>query len=1149
MNPKNYIHLHLHTEYSIVDGIVRVKSLPEVVASLGMPAVAITDQMNLFAMVKFYYAALAQGIKPIIGADIWIQDREKISSLVLLCKNQEGYRNLCILISKAYQEGQAQGKPLIQKSWLIEHTQGLIALSGGLTGDIAQALIANNQALAGSLLEEWMRFFPDHFYLEIQRVGRPREEAYIQAAISLSHQYHIPLLASNDVRFLKPEDFDAHEARVCIHAGMTLIDESREKRDTPAQYLKSPEEMAHLFSDLPEALENTLEVAKRCNLILDFDQHFLPDFAVPLDTTLNDFFVQEARAGLKVRLDRLSDKSPEEIALYEERLRMELEVIKSMRYPGYFLVVADFIRWAKSQDIPVGPGRGSGAGSLVAYALEITDIDPLRYDLLFERFLNPERVSMPDFDIDFCMEGRDQVIDYVAQKYGRENVSQIITYGTMAAKAVVRDVGRVLGHPYGFVDQLARLIPFKIGMTLKEALSCEELLLKRYNEEEEVKNLIDLAIKLEGIPRNAGKHAGGVVIAPKPLVEFMPLYCEEDSANWVSQFDKDDVEKIGLVKFDFLGLRTLTIIHWAVQRINRRLLKEGKPSIQIDQIPLDDPAAFNLLKACLTTAVFQLESQGIKELIKRLQPDHFDEVVALVALYRPGPLQSGMVDDFIDRKHGRATVTYLHPLLETILSPTYGVIVYQEQVMQIAQQLAGYTLGGADLLRRAMGKKKAEEMAEQREIFVTGAAKNGIKQGIADKIFDLMEKFAAYGFNKSHSVGYALLSYQTAWLKAHYPSEFMSAVLSSDMNNTDKVVHFIEDSKKLGLTILPPDINQSDYLFQVDEQGQIVYGFGAIKGVGESAMEALVVERQKHGAFSDLFELCRRVDIRKMNRKVLESLIHSGTLDVFGIEREVLIGSIDAALKGAEQFSRNQALGQVDLFAASPSQPMQPTAVQYAANVKPWSLEVRLRGEKETLGFYLSQHPIEPYVEELSCFTTPLAEIKPTKKGSAVWVAGFVMALRFRVTQTGNRMAFLSLDDHTAKVDMIVFSDKLTEYRHLLEKDKLLLVEGEVSHDDYTGGYRIVAKQILSFEQARKQFARQLLLKFDAKNYTAEFIAQLQAILKPFCGGDCPVGIDYQKEDSSVRLMLGAEWKVALEQPLIERLGEHYGKEKIRVGY
>lgn len=1149
MNPKNYIHLHLHTEYSIVDGIVRVKSLPEVVSALGMPAVAITDQMNLFAMVKFYYAAIAQGIKPIIGADIWIQDKEKISSLVLLCKNHAGYRNLCILISKAYQEGQSLGKPLIQKTWLAEHTDGLIALSGGLTGDVAQAILSNNQSGAVSLLEEWMQYFPQHYYLEIQRVGRPGEEEYIQAAATLSNQYQIPLLASNDVRFLKSEDFEAHEARVCIHAGTTLIAENRAKPDTSAQYLKSPEEMAALFYDLPEALENTWEVAKRCNLILDFDQHFLPDFAVPSDTTLDEVFVQEAEAGLKMRLSTLPEKTPEQVEQYHNRLKMELETIKSMRYPGYFMVVADFIRWAKAQDIPVGPGRGSGAGSLVAYVLEITDIDPLPYDLLFERFLNPERVSMPDFDIDFCMEGRDRVIDYVAQKYGRENVSQIITYGTMAAKAVIRDVGRVLGHPYGFVDQLARLIPFKLGMTLKEALSCEELLLKRYNEEEEVKNLIDLAIKLEGIPRNAGKHAGGVVIAPKPLVEFMPLYCEEDSTSWVSQFDKDDVEKIGLVKFDFLGLRTLTIIHWAVQRINRRLLKEGKSPIRIDQIPLDDPAAFNLLKACQTTAVFQLESQGIKELIKRLQPDHFEEIVALVALYRPGPLQSGMVDDFIDRKHGRAKVTHFHPLLEPILSPTYGVIVYQEQVMQIAQQLAGYTLGGADLLRRAMGKKKAEEMAEQRAIFVSGAAKNQIKQEVADKIFDLMEKFAGYGFNKSHSVGYALLSYQTAWLKAHYPAEFMSAVLSSDMNNTDKVVHFIEDSKQLGLTILPPSINQSDYLFQVNDEGQIVYGFGAIKGVGEAAMEALIEERQKNGPFSDLFELCRRVDTRKMNRKVLESLIHSGTLDTFNIEREVLVSSIDAALKGAEQFSRNQALGQVDLFAASPAQPSQPTAVQYATHVKPWSLEVRLKGEKETLGFYLSQHPIEPYVEELSCFTTALANIKPTKKGSTVWVSGFVMSLRFRVTQTGNRMAFLSLEDNTAKVDMIVFSDQLTECRHLLEKDKLLLVEGEVSNDDYTGGYRIVAKQVLTLDQARKQFARQLLLKLNAEDFTPHFITELQAILKPFCGGECPVGIDYQRETSVSRLMLGDEWRVALDKDLIERLGVCYGKEKIRVGY
>ncbi len=1148
MIPKNYIHLHLHTEYSIVDGIVRVKSLPEHVAQLGMPAVAMTDQMNIFAMVKFYQAALAQGIKPIIGADIQVQDQDKISSLVLLCKDRDGYRNLSILLSRAYQEGQSLGRPLVQKSWLFEYSKGLIVLSGGLSGEIAQALLSDQKPLAVSLLQEWQAHFPQHFYLEIQRVGRPKEEEYIQAAVVLSQKYQVPLLATNDVRFLKSEDYDAHEARVCIHAGVTLADEAREKKDTPAQYLKSPEEMAILFADLPEALENTVELGKRCNLELDFDHHFLPDYVVASEVTLEDYFVQEAKNGLINRLESLSDKTSEQEKRYHERLQMELEVIKTMHYAGYFLVVADFIRWAKLQDIPVGPGRGSGAGSLVAYALGITDIDPLQYDLLFERFLNPERVSMPDFDIDFCMEGRDRVIEYVAQKYGRENVSQIITYGTMAAKAVVRDVGRVLGHPYGFVDQLARLIPFKLGMTLQEALSCEELLEKRYQEEEEVKNLIDLGIKLEGIPRNAGKHAGGVVIAPKPLVEFLPLYCEEASTNWVSQFDKDDVEKLGLVKFDFLGLRTLTIIHWAVQRVNQRLVKEGKLGIKIEQIPLDDPETFALLKACQTTAVFQLESQGIKELIKRLQPDHFDEVVALVALYRPGPLQSGMVDDFIDRKHGRAEVTYFHPQLEPILKSTYGVILYQEQVMQIAQQLAGYTLGGADLLRRAMGKKKPEEMAQQREIFVAGAQENSIKEAVANKIFDLMEKFAGYGFNKSHSVGYALLSYQTAWLKAHYPAEFMSAVLSSDMNNTDKVVHFIEDSKQLGLTIMPPSIHHSDYLFQVDEKGDIVYGLGAIKGVGESAVENLVAERTKHGTFSDLFELCRRVDVRKINRKVLESLIYSGTLDPFEVSREVLISSIDSALRGAEQFSRNQAQGQVDLF-ADIGQQTQPVTAQYAKHVKSWTVEERLKGEKDTLGFYLSQHPIEPYAEELSCFTTALADIKPTKRGSTTWVAGFVMSLRFRVTQSGNRMAFLSLDDNTAKADVMVFSDQLTEYRPLLVKDTLLLIEGEVSPDDYTGGYRIVAKKVMTLDEARRQFARQLLLKLDMIPNAAQFTSELQAVLKPFCGGDCPVSIDFQQADSVTRLMLGAEWNVAISQALIEQLGVCYGKEKIRVGY
>ncbi|MCL5800970.1 MAG: DNA polymerase III subunit alpha [Gammaproteobacteria bacterium] len=780
-----FVHLHLHTEYSLVDGIVRVEPLVEAAAEAGMPAVAVTDQCNLFAMVKFYRAAQARGIKPIIGVELWVQgvapeaDTQKASHgasplhrLVLLCQSDAGYRNLTRLVSRSYTEGQQRGIPIVHKDWITGSSEGLIALSGGRMGDVGQALLGRQPALAESLLAAWQALFPNRFYLELQRTGRAGEEDYIHAAVELALATNTPVVATNDVRFLKADEYEAHEVRVCIHEGRLLADPRRPRQYSAEQYLRSPAEMAELFADIPEAIENSVRIAERCNLELRLGQNYLPDFPLPEGVDLEEYLRQQAKLGLE---GRLSVHPPEagDAAAYYQRLATELDVIVSMGFAGYFLIVADFVKWSQQQDIPVGPGRGSGAGSLVAYALGITGVDPLRYGLLFERFLNPERVSLPDFDIDFCMERRDEVIDYVAERYGRERVSQIITYGSMAAKAVVRDVGRVLGQPYGFVDTIAKLIPFDIGITLDEALKQEPALRARYEQDEEVRILIDQARVLEGLTRNAGKNASGVVIAPSRLTDFTPLYCEQGSASVVTQFDKDDVEAVGLVKFDFLGLRTLTIIQRAVQIINSSGL-----ALDITQIPMDDKAAFELLKSRSTTALFQLESRGMKDLVKRLQPDCFDDIVALVALFRPGPLQSGMVDDYIARKHGKAKVNYPHPDIIPILKPTYGVILYQEQVMQIAQVLAGYTLGAADLLRRAMGKKKPEEMAKQREIFVGGAKQRGVAEKTAVAIFDLMEKFADYGFNKSHSVAYAMVSYQTAWLKAHYPAAFMAAVLS-----------------------------------------------------------------------------------------------------------------------------------------------------------------------------------------------------------------------------------------------------------------------------------------------------------------------------------------------------------------------------------
>jgi DNA polymerase-3 subunit alpha len=1153
-----FIHLRVHSEYSLANGIVRVKPLVSACAAAGMPAVAVTDQTNLFAMVKFYKAAMAAGVKPIIGVDLWVHnetDPHQPARLVLLCQNREGYLNLTRLISRSYIEGQERGIATIRKEWLQGTSAGLIALSGGKAGDVGQALVAGNRAAAEAALADWMQLFPDRFYIELQRTSRPQDDEYVHAAVSLATAEGVPVVATNDVHFLKREDFDAHEARVCIHDGRVLNDPRRPRLYSEWQYLRTPAEMAELFADLPEALENSVEIAKRCNLELKLGEAVLPEFPIPEGMTTDDYFRQEARQGLERRLRVLFDEAAPDFAErrkeYDERLASELDVITQMGFPGYFLIVADFIRWAKQNDVPVGPGRGSGAGSLVAYALDITDLDPIRYDLLFERFLNPERVSMPDFDVDFCMEGRDRVIDYVVQRYGRERVSQIITYGSMAAKAVVRDVGRVLGHPYGFVDQIAKLIPFELGITLDKALEQEEQLRQRYETEDDVHDLIDLARKLEGLARNAGKHAGGVVIAPSALTDFTPLFCESGGGSTVTQFDKDDVEAVGLVKFDFLGLRTLTIIDWAVKIINRKRRENGEDLLDITRIPLDDAPTFALLKRCTTTAVFQLESQGMKDLIKRLQPDCFEDIVALVALFRPGPLQSGMVDDFINRKHGRIRVEYPHPALEVILKPTYGVILYQEQVMQIAQELAGYTLGGADLLRRAMGKKKPEEMAKQREIFVGGATERGVAEKTATHIFDLMEKFAGYGFNKSHSAAYALVSYQTAWLKTHYPAAFMAAVMSADMHHTDKVVTFIDEARHIGLKIMPPDVNRCNTTFTAEDDKTIGYGLGAIKGVGAAATDSLVAERDQHGPYEDLFDFCRRVDQRKLNRRAMEALIRSGALDHQGPNRATLMASLNAALQLAEQHGRDIEVGQDDLFGnlALTAPVSHPHAGARFVAAPEWSDRERLDGEKETLGLYLTGHPIEQYREELANFVkVRIADLKP-ERDQKVIVAGLVVAIRARNSRRGDRIAFVVLDDRSGRIELAVFSEAYNKYRNLIVKDKLLVVEGTVSVDEYSGGFKMSAEQIFDIDQAREQYARRVEIGVDAAHAGNGFPRSLAQVLEPFREGRCQVCLDYHSEAAQAKLVLGPEWRVRPSEVLLHRLMELAGPDRVRVVY
>jgi DNA polymerase-3 subunit alpha len=1149
---KAFVHLHLHTEFSLADGIVRIDELVDAAAKAGMPAVAVTDLGNLFGMVKFYRAAVAAGVKPIIGADVWIDnpaDAHKPHRLVLLVQNREGYGNLSRLLSRGYTEGQHSGRPCISKSWLNGNTQGLIALSAAQESDLGQALISGNTALGEVLAAEYAAWFPGRFYLELQRTGQPYQEDYNHAAVALAHRCGLPVVATNHIHFLSPEDFEAHEVRVCIHDGRIFSDARRAKRYTTQQYFRTSEEMVQLFEDIPEALQNTVEIAKRCNLKLEFGRYFLPDYPVPEGMTIDDVLRAQARAGLDERMKLMTEAEREaKRAPYTERLELELGVIIKMGFPGYFLIVADFISWAKRNDVPVGPGRGSGAGSLVAYALGITELDPIRYELLFERFLNPERVSLPDFDIDFCMEGRDRVIEYVTQRYGHGRVSQIITYGSMAAKAVVRDVGRVLDHPYGYVDKIAKLIPMKLGMTLDEALDTEPALKERYDKEEDVRALIDMARKLEGLARNAGKHAGGVVIAPTELTDFMPLYCEQGSQQLVTQLDKDDVEAIGLVKFDFLGLRTLTIIDRAVKIINEQRAKTGDAPLIIEQIPIDDAQTYALLKSCRTTATFQLESRGMKDLIQRLKPDNFEEIVALVALFRPGPLESGMVDDFIKRKHNkREKIDYFHPSLEPILKPTYGVIVYQEQVMQIAQVLSGYTLGSADLLRRAMGKKKPEEMAKQREGFVKGAVARwkDITESKAGHLFDLIEKFAGYGFNRSHSAAYALLAYQTAWLKAHYPAAFMSAVLSADMDHTDKVVTMIAECRDMQLKILPPDVNRCQYAFVPLSDDTILYGLGAIKGLGAAAIDVILEARSAGGPFRDLFDLCKRLDLRKVNRRVLECLIRAGALDALGGHRATLMASLDTAMQAAGQQSKDREAGQNDLFGEI-SQPVQVTALVV---VPEWSEEQRLEGEKETLGLYLTGHPIQRYEVELRKMTdATIADLKATDD-KTLRIAGLVVAMRTMNTRRGDRMAFVTLDDRTGRLDLAVFSELYTRHRDLLVKDTLLVVEGHVSVDEYSGGFKMSAERIYNIEQARTALATRLTIDVSADRAGNGFIRELMEILDPVRHGSCPIHIRYHRGDAEAEIALGEEWKVSPTGVVLEKLARLAGDERVRLDY
>ena len=1143
MAAPRYVHLRLHSEYSVTDGIVRIEEAVERAASDGMPALAITDAANVFGMVKFYKAARAAGVKPILGADCWIQndsDRDKPHRVAILCASREGYLGLSELLSRAWLTNQHRARAEINRAWLEEQgTEGLIVLSGAAAGDVGQALAAGNGEMAQRLASHWRELFPGRYYVELQRAGLPHGETLVARSVELASQLGLPVVATHPIQFLDPGDFKAHEARVCIAQGYVLGDQRRPRLFTPEQHFKTQEEMALLFADIPQALENSVEIARRCNLEVELGRSRLPDFPTPPGVTLEDFLAQQAQDGLAARLEKLFSDPAEraqQAPRYRARLEFEIATIVQMGFAGYFLIVADFITWAKTHGVPVGPGRGSGAGSLVAYSLGITDLDPLKYDLLFERFLNPERVSMPDFDIDFCQDGRDKVINYVRQRYGEDSVSQIATFGTMAARAVVRDTGRVLDLGYNFCDQVAKLIPFQPGktITLDDAREMEPLLAEREKKEDEVRELLELGEKLEGLTRNVGMHAGGVLIAPGKLTDFCPLYAAEGTANVVSQLDKDDVEAVGLVKFDFLGLTTLTILDWA-ERFVRRL---GETGFSLERIPLDDPETYALLSAGNTTAVFQLESRGMRDLIKRARPDRFEDVIALVALYRPGPMD--LIPDFIARKHGHQRVEYLDPRLEPILGPTYGIMVYQEQVMQIAQVVGGYTLGGADLLRRAMGKKKADEMAEHRDIFVSGAGKNGLSKGKATQLFDLMEKFAGYGFNKSHAAAYALVAYQTAYMKRHHASAFMAANLSAVMDDTDKVRGIYEDCRANGLRILPPDVNAAEYRFVPVDAQTIRYGLGAIRGTGESAIQA-IVEAREAGPFLDLFDFCRRVDKRVVNRRAIEALVRAGGFDSVESNRASVLATVGRAMEAAEQAERQAA--QVSLFgdaetAGGAALALVPTA--------PWDTKQMLMEEKAALGFCLSGHLFSVYERELANFPRlPLAKVRATD--GRPWLAGIVTSARNQMTRRG-RMMVVALDDGTAQLEVTVFNELYEKHREKLREDALLVVQGKIQRDEYSGGFRVTAEDLLDLAAVRERFAACLRLDMNGQADAR----RLMELLSPYRGsgsGACSVSVHYVNGSASCDVALGDAWRVRLETELLEQLSLWLTPDNVRVVY
>ncbi|MFW1761824.1 DNA polymerase III subunit alpha [Acinetobacter calcoaceticus] len=1143
-----FVHLGIYTEFSITESIVRIPDLVNAAVKDQMPALALTDLSNLHAAVKFYNSCLKKGIKPLLGSTIRLDDAQH--RVTLLAMSDVGWKSLTEIVSRGFIEGQQLSIPCVQKEWVLEQHQDIIVLLGQHS-DVGQMLCSSNPQKAAPLLEAWLEKFGNRVYLALTRTDRPGEEDFIQEAAKLAAQYNVGVVAHNDVHFVEKEDFEAHEARVCIADGYVLADNRRPRTYSPEQHFKTSDEMIELFSDIPSAIENTYHIAKRCNVKLQLGTYFLPDYPIPDGFTIDTYFEHLSKVGLEERLNYLYpvEKRGEDWAEirkpYDERIDYEVGIILKMGFPGYFLIVMDFIQWAKNNGVPVGPGRGSGAGSLVAYSLKITDLDPLRYDLLFERFLNPERVSMPDFDVDFCIAGRDRVIDYVSRTYGREAVSQIATFGTMAAKGAIRDVARVLGKSYGLADRISKMVPTKpLGVDLATAIDMEpqlkDIVTNPSNpDNDDASEIWEMALKLEGVTRNTGKHAGGVVIAPGKITDFSAVLCDADGTNRVAQYDKDDVEAAGLVKFDFLGLRNLTVIEDAIQNINKN--RDSNDQLNILHVPLDDAKAYSVFADANTTAVFQFESVGMKRMLKEARPSKFEEIIAFVSLYRPGPMD--LIPDFIHRMHG-GDFEYLHPLLEGVLEPTYGIMVYQEQVMQAAQICAGYTLGGADLLRRAMGKKKPEEMVKQRQIFLEGAAEKGIDESTANHIFDYMEKFAGYGFNKSHAAAYALVAYHTAWLKAHYPAEFMAAVMTSEMQNTDSVVFLIDDCRNNNLDVLPPSVNMSTYHFHASNDKTIVYGLGAIKGVGEQAMQSVIDSRRQYGPYTDLFDFCHRIDLKKINKRTLEALIRAGALDCLGIERASLMAQLPEAVQAAEQARSNRESGIMDLFGEVEEVQRKP-----AKPVKPWSDEVRLKGEKDTLGLYLTGHPIDVYRQELKAFIpVKLNEITATRRGVTTVYAGLVID----VANFPNRVVIV-LDDGTARIEVSCNHERFQRFKDIVQVERVVVFEGEIYERE--GFDRPMGRLTKAFtlNEIRQKRANSIQIKLTEEFMQPTLAKDLQNMILPFCNVDMHQHITLQLQIdqpyAQAELLFGPQWKVAPLDELLAKLRDYFGKDNIYIEY